>query len=318
MKISRAGALGLTVLLAACGKPDASGIYVFTNDREVTLIQLVQADDGKLTGRLQVAHTEPDGTITTKHGVVDGSVSGHDLMLRPASVWFGGLQASGTFSGSKLNLTGNGFSLEAKRSTLDGYKEEVAKLQTAAGEKREQVAVANAAAVQRQSEARAAKADLDTSIQISNVADRLRLATTKLNEALSRSPNFGQQAMANTARIAQLVKRANGQSDLARNQLAVAANQIEVETNQIEVSRSQYAIGLNGIVNAAKDAGASLSKLCGKNPPAQFNGVCGEAMAAANEFKDAYLRGTKTFTPYKQQVQTEMDRQSELSHRIDG
>ncbi|ALR21899.1 hypothetical protein [Sphingobium baderi] len=250
--------------------------------------------------------------------MVDGSVSGNELMLRPASAWFGGIQASGTVSGSKLTLTNKNVTLTADRSSLEKYQEAVAKLKGDAGEQQKRIAVTNANAAQQEAQARAEKQMADMATEVNNLAERLRLAATKLGEAVSRSPNFGKQAMANTARISQLVQRANGQSDLARNQLAVAANQIEVDTNQIEVARSQYAIGLNGIVEAAKDAATSVGKLCGSNPPAQLGAVCGDAMAAVNTFKDAFIRSTKTFTPYKQQVQAEMDRQNKLSQRIEG
>lgn len=311
MKISHVSALALTVLLVACGKPDASGIYVAAADHEATMVQLVQGQDGKLTGRLQVTSFAPDGAITTKDAVVDGSVSGHDLILRPASVWLGGLQASGSFSGSKLILTGNGFTLEANRSSLEAYQAAVTKLQSVAGEKRQQVAGERA-------ESRAATMLADNIARVTSAADQLRAAAGQLNDAVSRSPNFGQLAMANTSRIGQMVKRASGLSDLDRNQLAVAANQIEVDTNQIEVARSQYAIRLNSIVDNAKGAVATVAELCGKSPPAQLSDSCAGATAAANTFKDAFARGTRSFSPYKQRVQIEMDRQNALSQRISG
>lgn len=318
MKNSRSLALGLSLLLAACGKPDASGIYVATTDSRVTLVQLVQAQDGKLTGRLEESTMGVDGTVTTKEAMVDGSVSGNELMLRPASAWFGGIQASGTISGSKLTLTNKNDTLTADRSSLEEYQEAVAKLKGNAGQKQQEVAETKAQAAEYQARFDAANALADKKSQLADLASKLNDYASKLDEGVSRSPNFAKLAMANTARIAQLVQRANGQSDMARSQLAVAANQIEVDTNQIDIARSQYADGLNDIVNAAREAAGSIGSLCGSTPPSQLQAACSQANAATNSFKAAVTRATKNFSPYKQQVQAEIDKQSALSQRVDG
>lgn len=307
MNIFRASFIGVAVLLAGCGKPDASGIYVATTGNEVAMIQLVQAQDGKVTGRIEAISLGADGSLNSKNAEVDGSISGHDLMLRPASIWFGGVQASGTFSGSKLTLTGNGDTLEAARSSLEKYQQAVAQLKEAAETKR--AALASQQAQERLTSIRS---------QVIDIAARLRFSTKRLNEALSRSPNFAELASANTARIARMVQKAPTLADLPRNQLAVAANQVEVETNQIEVARSQYAIQLNDIVEDSTRRIASLDKLCGANPPAQLTLVCSDASTAANEFKAAVQEGQSTFTPYKQKVQRELERQHALAERIDN
>ena len=318
MKNSRSLALGLSLLLAACGKPDASGIYVATTDSRVTLVQLVQAQDGKLTGRLEETIIGVDGTITTKEAMVDGSVSGNELMLRPASAWFGGIQASGTISGNKLTLTNKNDTLTADRSSLQKYQEAVTKLKGDAGQRQTEVAETKAQAAEYKARLDAAHELAEKKAKLVDLASKLNEYASKLDEGVSRSPNFSKLAKANTARIAQLVQRARGQSDMARSQLAVAANQIEVDTNQIDIARSQYADGLNEIVNAARDAAGSIGGICGSPPPTQLQSACGEANATTNSFKGAIGRATKNFSPHKQQVQAEIDKQSTLSQQVDG
>lgn len=304
MKAFRASLIVTTLLLVSCGTPDASGIYVASTGNEVAMIQLVQAQDGKLTGRIEAISLDATGTLHNKDADVDGSVSGHDFLLRPASVWFGGVQASGSFTGSKLTISGNGETLEAQRSSLVQYQEAVIKLKTTAGERR--MAVASQQAQERIA---------STETQVADIGARLRDNTSKLNDALSRSPNFGQLAAANTAKIERMVRRAPSLNDLQRSQLGVAANQVEVETNQIEVARSQYAIGLNDLVDTSSRLMGTLDKLC-TNPPAPLGSVCSTATKAATDFKAAVERGRTTFTPYKQKVQFEMDKQNKLSQRI--
>ena len=312
----RVAIIGIMILLASCGKPDASGIYVAATDREVALIQLVQAQDGKLTGRLEASTIATDGTVTSQEAAMDGSVSGNELMLRPASGWFGGIQASGTFSRGELILTTKGYTLNADRSSLEKYRAAVAALQTNAKKQRQQIAEKNAVLASQKAQELAAKELADKEAKIGSIAASLRQYASNLNEVISRSPNFGQQAVANTARVSQLLKRANGQTNLARNQLAVAANQIEVDTNQIEVARLQYANQLDFIVDNAEQAAASLANLCDKNPTPALANVCNDANAAATKFEEVVLKGTKNFAPHKLRVQKEIRQQNALSKQI--
>ncbi|MBP2277834.1 MULTISPECIES: hypothetical protein [Sphingomonas] len=107
-------------------------------------------------------------------------------------------------------------------------------------------------------------------------------------------------------------------SGVQRGQLAVAANQVEVGTNQIEVVRSQYAIRLNGIVDDARAAANPVAKFCPAQVPAMFAKPCAKAKAATTRFATAFQQGTASFTPQKQRVQIEIDRQNKWAAQIDG
>lgn len=307
-----------TLLLTGCGSKDASGIYVLETPNEVTLVQLIEDKDHKLTGRIEVNTIAPDSTVTGKTASLDGSVSGNDLILRPASAWLGGLEASGTYSSNTLHLTGKGFDLTAKRSSLDEYQEAVSKLKSVAADRQEKQAKANAEL--RQEEARA-EAERDVAASISAIREaalRVSSATSRLSEGISKSPDFAKLAAANTARVSRMLAAASKMSELQRSQLGVEANQVIVGTNQIEVARDQYAIGLNTAVNDAKQAAMPIARLCGGKPAPRFAAVCGEALIAMNAFKATVARGQASFSPYKQRVAAEMKRQEELAARIDG
>lgn len=317
MKNSRSLALGLSLLLAACGKPDASGIYVAKTDSRVTLVQLVQAQDGKLTGRLEESTMGVDGTVTTKEAMVDGSVSGNELMLRPASAWFGGIQASGTISGNKLTLTNKNDTLTADRSSLEDYQAAVAKLNGDATEQQEKMAQTNAAL--RQEEVRI-QGERETAANVASIreaASRVANATSRLNNGITKSPDFAKMASANTAKVSRMLAAAPNLSEVQRGQLGVAANQVIVGTNQIDVAREQYALRLNDVVNDAKDAAVPIAKLCGQQPAPQFTSACQEAFAAMNDFKAAVGRGQSSFSPQKQRVADEIQRQEQIAAKID-
>lgn len=304
--------------LAACGKPDASGVYIHASDREVTLVQLIQTPDGKLTGRLEETTVGSDGVVNDKSANADGAISGHDLLLRPATAWYGGVQASGTISGAQLTLTGDGYTINAERSTLEDYGKAVAHLRAIGAGDRVRIAAANAARATQAATVQAAD-DLATKQRaIIAGGNQLRAYANQLNASIAHSPNFAKQAAANTARIARMVETAPRLSEVDRGQLAVAANQIEVATNQIEVARSQYAIGLNQITGDAAPIEDALQKFCGSPQAVQATAQCGVANSAIAEIRSAYLHGRTVFTPYKQQVQAELDRQTAMIQRIDN
>jgi len=318
MRIRWAGILGVALLLTACGTPDASGIYVATSDHDATLIQLVQTPDGKVTARLQTATIGADGVVATKSGDADGSVSGNDLILRPASAWFGGLQASGTFTGSALTLTGQGGTVTVKRSTLDAFDKAVANLQSVAAERRTEIAGAKAKLNQQLAQAQSERETADRVLQVNNVTARINEATRNLNDGLARSPDFARRASDNTALIARMVERAPSLGDVQRGQLSVAANQVEVRTNQIEVARSQYADRLNSVVEDAKGLAQPIANNCSNNVAPPLAQPCAEAKAALTRFATVFQRGAATFKPQKPRVQAEIDRQDKLIARIDG
>lgn len=304
--------LCMALLLASCGRPDASGIYLAASDRRVTLIQIVENKDGGLTGRLEQVSINADGTVKDETIPLDGAASGDDLIFKPTSVWFGGLQASGTFSGGNLTLTGAGFTIEAELSSLENYQAAVAHIQSVAAGDRQRIADAQAARARQAAETQAIADTANKTATIEKGTAQLSDDTARMNAAIANCPDFRQRAAANTARIAKMLEVAPTISGVKRYQLIVEANQIQVGTNQIEVSRSQYAIALNQIVQDADPIAKQLQRFCNSPEGAQFAEPCGPAKAAAADFTASLARGRSAFLGYKQVVQDELDRQSTL------
>lgn len=317
MRGSRVALLLATLAMAGCGTKDASGIYMLKSDNEVTLIQLVEDKDHKLTGLIEVNTIAPDSTVAEKTASLDGSVSGNDLILRPASVWLGGLEASGTYTSNTLHLTGKGFDLTAARSSLDEYQRAVSKLKSVAADRYEKQAKINAEL--HEEEART-QVERDVSAKFSEIREatlRVSNAASTLNEGISKSPDFAKLAGVNTARVGSMLAAASKMSELQRSQLGVEANQVIVGTNQIEVARNQYAIGLNTAVDDAKQAAITIARLCDAKPSPRFAAVCSEASSAIKALRVIVARGQASFSPQKQRIAAEMQRQEELAARID-
>jgi hypothetical protein len=327
-----ATAVCAALLLVSCGRPDASGIYLHAADRRVTLVQLVQAKDGKVSGRLEDVTIGADGSVNDQAVAMDGEASGHDLMLKPGTAWYGGVNASGSFSGNQLALAGAGFALTARKSSLANYQTAVAKLRSLAARRSRQVAVAQSAQQAQAGAARLAQAEQAAQAQtiqdasnkteaIESATVQLGVDTARLNAGVAQSPNFGQQSAANTARIAGMMQAAPTVSATQRSQLILAANQVEVGTNQIAAARSQYAIALDQIFQHARPIAEQIQAFCGSAQGAQgaqFAQVCGPAKAAAADYQASLTRGRTIFLGYQQAIQDDLARQSAMIQRMGG
>jgi uncharacterized protein (DUF2237 family) len=319
MRIELAAYAALTsLMLASCGRLDASGIYVLPSDREVTLVQLVETKDGTLTGRLENVRVDAAGVVHDKSVNLDGAASGHDLMFKPTSAWFGGLNATGSFDRGGLTLTGAGLSLKADRSSLEKYQAAVAHLRSLATTDRQSIAAARA---QEAAQAAQAQAETEAAKRVSALeaaSVELRSDTAKLDSAIAAAPDFGQRAAANTVEISKMMSVAPTLNGIERNRLMVSANQVVVGTNQIEVARSQYALGLSQIAQRGGPLADQVLQFCGSPRGVQFTQPCSGAMAAASDFKKSMMHGVSSFGGHKQTVQTELSRQSELIRRMGG
>lgn len=304
--------------LASCERPDASGIYVYSSDREVALVQLVQTKGGNVTGRLEDMNVMANGTINDQSTPIDGAASKHDLMFKPASVWLGGLTATGAFSGSSLTLTGANFTLTAQRSNLEKYRFAVAHLQSVAAGVRATIAAAQATQASEAAQAQAIRDAADKTAKIEAATAQLRNDTARMNAAIANCPDFARRSAMNSTRVEKMLRLAPTLSEIERNQLVVSANQVEVGTNQIEVARAQYAIGLNQIIQDATPIADAIDRFCGSPQGAQFPQPCETAKAAAADFRVSFARDRTSFVGYKQAVQDELNRQSAMIQRMGG
>jgi len=317
MKASTILAFCLAIVLASCGNPEVSGIYLHASDRKVILVQLVEAKDGTVTGRLEEVTISDRGVVSDKTIPLDGVASDENIVFKPVSAWFGGLQASGTVNSNVLSIVGSGTQLSIRRSNLEEYKAAIARLHGVAETDRKRIVENDLAIARRASLASAIQAVENRKAALEDAALRLREESARLQQVLSKSPDFTQAAANNTGRIARMLQAAGRLSEGQRSQLAVEASQIEVGTNQIEVARSQFAYGLNDIVGRAGQAAQQVMLFCKSPPGAQSTAPCANAKAAEEDFRATIANGEKTFGRHKLGVQGEIEKQQELIRRID-
>jgi hypothetical protein len=314
----RSFAIVAALLLAACGRPDASGLYLSKSDRQAALIQLAQARDGAVTGRVEVIAIGPGGVVDIQSAPLDGAVSNHAVTFRPASAWLGGAGASGSFTGDSLTISRNGSEVKARKASRDEFQKAVAQLKAKAAEERHHVAEALSNQAARTAQASSLEDASDKAAKLQAAAAGLRADAARLNEAVTAAPDFGRQSAENTTRLAQMAQSAPALSKTERSRLSAAANQVIVETNQIDVARTRYATGLNQIVAGAAPVATSVERFCDTPQAATFGQPCAQAKAAATAFESALVHAATVFKGYKQTVQTELARQGQIARKIGG
>ena len=304
--------------LSACARPDASGVYLVKSDREAAMIQLVQAPEGAVTGRVEIVSIGPGGVLNDQSVTLDGAAARRDLVFKPASAWLGGVSASGSFTNDTLTLRGGGSELKARKASLAAFEKAAAQLRVKAGEERGRVADAQTKQTTQAAEATAFKDAADKTAKLRQAAVELRAAAMKINDGVAAAPDYGQRSAENTAKVARMLQTAPTLPAQDRNQLSASANTVAVATYQIEVARYNYALGLDQIIQRGSPLATSVQRFCDTPEAAPFSGPCSEAKAAAIDFQSAVVHGYTVFKSYKQAVRQDEDRQNEMARKIGG
>jgi hypothetical protein len=314
----RSSAIVAALLLASCGRPDASGVYLSRSDRQAALIQLTQAKDGALTGRVEVFAIGPGGAVDIQSEALDGAVANRDVTFRPARAWLGGAAASGSFTGDALTIRRNGAEVTARKASRDDFQKAVAQLKAKAAEERHQAAEAQSNQAARTAQASSFEDAADKAAKLQAATAGLRADAARLNDAVTAAPDFGRQSADNTARLARMAQSLPTLSKADRARLAVSANQVIVETNQIDAARARYAGDLNRIVAQAAPVATAVERFCDTPQAAAFGQACAQGKAAATAFESALVRGATVFKGYKQTIQTELAQQGQIAKRVGG
>lgn len=289
-------------LLASCGRPDRSGVYLATSGRSATLIRLAQDQDGAVTGRVETIAMGADGVVSDDSTSLDAAAAKQAL----------------AFKGDAVTLSRNGAVVQARKRSLADFQKAVAHLKREAELQRHNAAEAQPQQAARIAEASAFDAAPDKAAKLRDATAELRADAARLNDAVSQAPDFGRQAADNTARLAAMAQQAQALPRSGRRALAASANQALVGSNQIDVARTRYAIDLDRTVARAAPLATAVERFCEGPGGSSYASACAEAVAAATGFESALVHAATVFKGYKQTVQTEIARQTELMQKIGG
>lgn len=216
-----------------------SGTYVGKGDNSAFLVQIVQADDGHLTGRYEQVVLQPDGKIEDMNAAITGATDGKTVAatIKPSELLAGSFAVSGTIQGRVLHLTGGG---NGSNLTLN-------LLETNEADFRTQVAILtnkgnqiSKTRTEQEAAQRQAKLEADWLASLQNLMQRMDAFTSKADVELTKFTPTEQHYRAITARMRTALAReqsiyGGGQASVARGQISVAINQAAIEANQIHI-----------------------------------------------------------------------------------
>lgn len=117
-----------------------SGTYVGKGDNIAVLIQIVQTNDGNLTGRYEQVVLQPNGKIDDMNAAIVGATDGQTVAvtINPNGFLTGNIVVSGTIQGGMLHITGGGngsnLTLNLLKSDEAEFRSQVAILNKKANE----------------------------------------------------------------------------------------------------------------------------------------------------------------------------------------
>jgi hypothetical protein len=288
----RAVLAGLLVA-AACQPRGTSGLYVARTERDVTLIQLVETPDRRITGRYEDHAIDAGGTLADRAASLEGAASGDELTvtLKTAGAPGAGVTASGRIAGDALTLAGRNFSLTATRASLEDYQRALGALKVRAAQWRDGAEVA---------------ADLA----------EIRQESTRLRAALDRGHEFERAYAGYTARVAALERRALSLNAAQRGPARAEAARTQAASDRVERREAQWR---NGLDRQAAQTGSLVQRvaaLCAARQGATAVAGCAEADADAADFRGLVERTHQRFAALDRTYRDAHRRQDALIGRI--
>ena len=301
----------ITLPLAACASAfagNASGTYVGKSANEAFLLQLVQTDNGQLSGRYEKVTMGADGKLLDIPSSVVGAISGEtiSLIIKPVGLFGLSFPASGTLRWGHLQLNLAASQIrDFQRSDVASFRKQVAQL-TAQGSKivAEQARLA-AAEAQREASQRQAqqdelaaqqKAQLDANrlAQLQGVTQRINDFVVKADALLPKFPTAEQSIRDFTNRMRRGLNReesivGNGQASVARGQLSVAINQVSIQANQAHIDIQNMLQAVSNTAGPLLQEAASAEQACSDKAHAnqdKWDEACGHFIGADKGLRD--------------------------------
>ena len=261
MRAIRLGAsLGFLLIVGPAIAASISGTYVGTTQDAATLLQVVQTNDGQLTGRLEFTTLQKSGQLDKRSVAIDGAADGNTVVinLKPTELLASKITFSGTIEGASLRLTGtiNGASavILATRSNETVYQYHAALL-----EGRSQQMIAERS--RREAAERQAKMLADLILKINALKPRVvafsrdaTVAVSKFDPINQRYKSVTEWMLATHGR--QTAIHGDGQASVARSQIDISIRNAADQANELHRDvASSYRDIANTVGALARDLG---------------------------------------------------------------
>jgi hypothetical protein len=236
------------VALAGCS-PRHSGVYLINDNRSVVMVQVIEAKDRTLTGRIEEVSLDGDGKASSRSIPITGQVDGSEAVLRSGGL-LGGASFTGQFQMGAIILSRDGIAKTYRKANLATFEREVEKLRAQGDDMASAKRVGDANAAIAKANAMLDGWDratpeilrqVDTIRQhVGQVEDELR-RSNQVADALSNAGRYGESGQARAHAGAMMAER--GRTQAAFSALRGAVNEKMGETEIIirTASRSMCA-----------------------------------------------------------------------------
>jgi len=217
--------------LGCCGSRSVSGTYVTANSNSVSMLQLVETEDHRVTGSLQGLLLGGNGQTAAQSIQVAGSVDGDNLVLSNVARWYeGSVNMTGKVTPNGISLTvatsAGPSTYEMQEASVEDYAKRCADLRQH-GELIQAEIARQQAAAQALAQNNARRDDaLSLAQELEQTAQNDALATPEVNAATAQFASYSERM------------RSLGE-ERAREGDTVQGSQLEVGINQIDIGRSQ-------------------------------------------------------------------------------
>lgn len=217
------------LLVASCGQPSISGQYVFADDDEAVLLQLVETPDKKLSGQFDITTLNDKGKIESRQMQVEGATGGNIVTLttKPSSFFDGKIGFTGKVEGSKISFTSSGASFEVTKQNSKVYQKAVSALEDTSKAQLQKIALAK-----EQEEKQRQTANYVA--QLNDMSMRLREETKAVSQHIEAVKKADAAYPAISAKMSQILQAKRTEPDsYKRNQMDYQLNQGTYSTNQV-------------------------------------------------------------------------------------
>ncbi|MGD0186221.1 MAG: hypothetical protein ABSC25_13355 [Roseiarcus sp.] len=322
-----AAGLAVALSLAGCAKPTATGSYSKTNPNVALLIDLVEAEHGNLSGRMELVTLMADGSVQDRTAAVEGQADGEHLSLtiKPGEFLAQPETISAERNGDELHISGKGLDGSVKRQPLrtfeDGVKAIRAKSAEMIAANARTAAAAKLAADRAQADAERSRLIYQLKFDTQNLKGQIDLLLGRVDRLKPKSEELIAAFSRQTEKVEGLLRQERSFADVAeRGQVRFAISQAVMDTERQIGEVTSGAQGLSNAIRDANEEAKQISIRCAAPQFASDASVASSCKAVSDDvsrLQTAAQQASPTLRELEATYRSELEKQKRLEAEAD-
>ena len=322
-----AAALAVALSLAGCSKPTATGAYSKTTASTALLIDLVETEQGKLSGRMELVTLLADGSVQDRTATIEGQADGSHLSLtiKPEEFLAQSATISAERDGDELHISGKEMDGSVARQPLKTFEDGVKAIRAKSAD----MIAANARkATAARLAADAAQADAERSrmiYQLKSDAQNMKGLIDQLIERVDRVKPKSEKLIAafgrQTEKVEALLRQERAYGDVvARGQVHTAISQVVMDTERVIDGVKGGVQDLATAIRDTNEQARQISARCAAPQVASDTGVTASCAAVSDgvaRLQKAVQQASPTLREFEATYQSELAKQKRLEAEAD-